>query len=778
MEKAPPTNGVQGPLPTVAIGTGAVASHRGRVVSFDDDPHPILAPAEPAKVLPPARRKRGRPRKSLTQVAQDTDDITSDDMALLKAHILGVSASRAAQNYVLHEDHNDGRAARGYLHRLYARLRRAAGELRDRQISENYVKELLEPLPPAEKAAATASEQPRAKPAPAVPTLEEFAQRYDPDMYTEKELVELFQDEYGSATPAAQTAPTQGQPPDSAAQRREAAITRKLEILAWLGPRVSITPGPDSPLTAWVGRTLASTLSAEPLRLHTLAQVARWINASGRWWYDQVPGLGRARAARLLTWLARHEEAIGVRLDSRIAKRLLQFSDDDAPPQRAGGAGAHVSASRELANGTTQIYGLVPWQQLLWPAELLGHDGRFRLLNVENTLEATNDLQAVKSWLKNHRDKSPATQEVYERAIERLVLWAIVERRRALSSLSSDDFVDFRDFLYKPPAHWCGREAVMKFSEDWRPLRGGLSEAGVRQVIGAVKSMFKSWRAAGYLYADPTDVLSFRRPQEKKGKDHASEAPPSKPMKLQVNHAFVNEDLQAMKRTLEEMPEGPSRRRLRAILLLLLTAGLRRGEPQRLSWGSIKQLRTEQNNLAEGKQLTVIGKGNKERVLPLKEVTVAALQAHFADRMALVDAGKLPASFKEIPQEDAPLLSVLRHAEHSGRPGRGESVSAASRETNRDGRLDGATIYWILKEFFKVVAVRKDYEHRSEIFKAASTHWMRHSFAHVSFAEGGAGSLATVQALLGHANIETTGGYLEAHMESKMQLIQAIEAVF
>jgi len=384
----------------------------------------------------------------------------------------------------------------------------------------------------------------------------------------------------------------------------------------------------------------------------------------------------------------------------------------------------------------------------------------------------------VAAWLKKHLDgKSEATQLVYRRAIERLVLWAMLERGCALSSLTSGDLAQFRDFLYEPQAHWCGDERVMKYSQDWRPLRGPLSETAVRQVLGVVKTMFHAWHASGYLFADSADGVGWRSARRRGEALRVAGTVPTPAVTLDVNRSFLKEDLEAMRRTLDEMEDGPARRRLRAILLLLLTTGMRRSEPVNLSFGMIEPVR-EGNQLTGAMKIQVLGKGRRVREVPLKDVTLVALEAHYENRIALAQAGVLPEHFTRIAKQDTPLLSILRQVRASGAPGAGDSTSAAARRVNFDGRLDGASIYSILKDFFARVGARDDLLHGQAAFERASTHWMRHTFAHVGLAEGGANSLATVQALLGHSSIATTGLYLKANMGDRVRMIEAIEAVF
>lgn len=61
-----------------------------------------------------------------------------------------------------------------------------------------------------------------------------------------------------------------------------------------------------------------------------------------------------------------------------------------------------------------------------------------------NTLRANNDYEAVQAWLALH--ESAATQRAYRKEAERLILWAILERGRALSSLTTEDAVAHRTF--------------------------------------------------------------------------------------------------------------------------------------------------------------------------------------------------------------------------------------------------------------------------------------------------------------------------------------------
>ncbi|HBU0427245.1 TPA: integrase, partial [Klebsiella pneumoniae] len=72
------------------------------------------------------------------------------------------------------------------------------------------------------------------------------------------------------------------------------------------------------------------------------------------------------------------------------------------------------------------------------------------------TLNATNDYEAVQAWLALH--ETVATQRAYRKEAARLILWAIVERGRALSSLTTDDAIAYRAFVRHPTPRerWVG----------------------------------------------------------------------------------------------------------------------------------------------------------------------------------------------------------------------------------------------------------------------------------------------------------------------------------
>jgi hypothetical protein len=118
---------------------------------------------------------------------------------------------------------------------------------------------------------------------------------------------------------------------------------------------------------------------------------------------------------------------------------------------------------------------IVPWERIVVPSDVAGPRGSFRAPRATCTLSANNDYDAVHAWLALH--ESAATQRAYRKEAERLILWAIVERGKALSSLTTEDAVAYRAFLRHPARHaragWDHRGRARL--QEWEPFAGGLS---------------------------------------------------------------------------------------------------------------------------------------------------------------------------------------------------------------------------------------------------------------------------------------------------------------
>ncbi len=242
-----------------------------------------------------------------------------------------------------------------------------------------------------------------------------------------------------------------------------------------------------------------------------------------------------------------------------------------------------------------------------------------------------------------------------------------------------------------------GREVIIAFVSDLRDRR--YAEATVARKVAAVKSFFQFLHAEGTIPRNPTETLESPRV----GK--------ALPKALTVQQV-------------DELLEQPARRKTaealrdRAMLELLYATGLRVTELVSLNLESIS---------LDSRSPTVrcMGKGAKERTIPIHEQAVGALVGYLnAGRPRLVKVKKQRALF------------LNRRGERLTRQG-----------------------FWLLL---------KQYARNLGIEEEVTPHTIRHSFA-THMLRGGA-SIRSVQELLGHANISTTQQYTKITDEHVRQV--------
>jgi site-specific recombinase XerD len=710
-----------------------IISHPTAAIDVDDDDYLPEVPPDPQ--ADQEKRKRGRPKGSFGKTT-NAERLDSCDFYFFRAAIEKIDPGDAADRYLAHRGTMDKRTAAIYARTLAGRMQRAINEILE--ITEK---------DQALKAFATLTK--RDKPAFVGQSLEEFAERFDADMYSEAELTELYEEEYGHG---------------EYDQNAESNIKAKRNALTWLCDRLARFPGSKEPVGQWIDKSIVKEVRKHGVL--TLGDLIDWINMTGRRWFDKLENVGQHRARRLMIFLLQNENYFERGLNNMVRFELppeFVLDQEDSVRDKNGVTvlnGSFVSAPVAPKHGDgVQMLGIVPIEALAWPPTLLGHDGLFRHQG-PNTYGATNDHEAIQAWFKTLEEKSPATKDSYQRSVERLVLWAVVERRCSLSSLNTMDFTAFRDFLRDPPPHWCTRFPAMRYSPDWRPMRGPMGDASVQATMSAVATLFNDLLTCGYLSANA--VASVRSAKRQT-------------MKMDVMRSFAEEDLAVIRRTLDQMPEGMSKNRLRAALLLFQTSGMRRSEVSNLTWGQIAPLRVN-NRISDSWAATFTGKGNKERIVPLQAATIEALKTHLADRMALVQKDKNPLPYPDIKPEDTPVLSILEYAQTERAAGKGDSPANSAREGNKNGALSASRIYMMLKRFFKEAAVtlaREGRMHGQADFEKASTHWLRHTFAHQALAASDR-DLPAVQQILGHSDIGTTGHYVKADMASRIAAVGGV----
>jgi integrase/recombinase XerD len=277
-------------------------------------------------------------------------------------------------------------------------------------------------------------------------------------------------------------------------------------------------------------------------------------------------------------------------------------------------------------------------------------------------------------YLRHERGQAEHTQRTYAALLGKFTAWAATQN---LNDWAAVELRHLMDFLR--------HERTRPLADEPASSPRRLSSESVYLEIAALRAFYRFAESEHKLPANPAENLSLPRRWQRLPKA--------------LSHDEINRLLTP------ESPVTPENLCDRAILELAYASGLRLAE--------LKDLRLEQLHLEAG-YLNVIGKGNKERVVPVGKTAVAALQ-------------------------------------HYLRAGRPEFVNAKSPATvfltRRGTPFAGVTLWRRIKERVRRAGVERN----------ITPHMFRHSFA-THLLEYGA-DLRVIQELLGHATISTTEVY-------------------
>ncbi|HEV2524260.1 MAG TPA: tyrosine-type recombinase/integrase [Gammaproteobacteria bacterium] len=362
----------------------------------------------------------------------------------------------------------------------------------------------------------------------------------------------------------------------------------------------------------------------------------------------------------------------------------------------------------------------VPLEYLNPSSDLTGAAGTNRAPSfITQQISAQNDLEAVQTWLAEF-DDSPQTKRTYRKESERLLLWALIEKRKALSSLTRDDLRDYQSFLEQPqPAtRWCGPRKL-RSDPNWRPFEGALSAESIAHAITIINALFNYLVEAGYLSGNPLGLMRRKlRKQFKQSK---------------MVERFLEQSLwQIVIDYIENLPKDTEREktdyeRKRYLLHLLYLLGPRVSEVANHKMNSMQQIR--------GKWWwQVTGKGQKTQRIPVNNAMLDALMRY----RQFYGLSSLPG-----PDDDNSLFLSL-----NGQKGVANNM-----------------IYRLVKQIFSDCAatIEKNRPDFANKLKQASTHWLRHtSITHQT--DAGI-ELRYIKRNARHESVETTMLYQHAEEE-------------
>ena len=286
----------------------------------------------------------------------------------------------------------------------------------------------------------------------------------------------------------------------------------------------------------------------------------------------------------------------------------------------------------------------------------------------------TNIVRAYLRYLKLQRGYSANTLDAYQRDLDKLLVYLEAEDKHVLD-------VQLKDLQH---------------------FAAGLHDIGIHarsqcRILSGVRSFFRFLQLDGYRDDDPTELLE------------------SPVLGEHLPEVLTAEEVDALENSIDHSKwEG---QRNHAIIEVLFSCGLRVSELVNLKLSDL---------FIKERYVRVLGKGSKERLVPISPQAIKQLDLWFMDRNLMkIKPG----------QEDYVFLN------------------------RRGSRLTRTMILIMIKQQALEAGIQK----------TISPHTLRHSFA-TALLEGGA-DLRAIQAMLGHETIGTTEIYTHIDMSTLRQEI-------
>ena len=264
-------------------------------------------------------------------------------------------------------------------------------------------------------------------------------------------------------------------------------------------------------------------------------------------------------------------------------------------------------------------------------------------------------------------------------------------------------------------------------------FRHGVSRSSAARKLAAVRTFARWLRREGLIEDDPSALA----------------ATPRREQKIPV-HLSIEEMAKLL-----ETPDctSPLGRRDQAMLELFYASGIRLSELVNLDLDDV--------NLS-GRIVRVLGKGRKERLVPITRTAADAIRRYLQDRERIV-RGELiehPDADAEPPRTRprAPLAGAAGSARRSSPRSSRHRVEHPVFLNYRGDRLSARSVHRLVKKYVALCSARF----------GISPHALRHSFA-THLLESGA-DVRHIQELLGHSQLSTTQRYTHVNAAHLMEV--------
>lgn len=284
----------------------------------------------------------------------------------------------------------------------------------------------------------------------------------------------------------------------------------------------------------------------------------------------------------------------------------------------------------------------------------------------------SEQIRVFSLYLETERNVSQHTLDAYRSDLSQMLSFVSHEKGKAASAADVDHLL-LRRFLSQ--------------------LSKSKKKSSIGRKLAAIRSFFRFLLRRGTISKNPAELVATPKKEQRL------------PFHLDIDQAT----------SLMEAPDETQKHALRdrAILELLYSSGLRVSELTGLNTGEID---------LSGGMVRVMGKGGKERIVPVGSRATEALQDYLEQR-------------EDFGRNNGPLFL-----------------------NTRGGRINRRSVARIVDVHVLRIAA----------FKRISPHTLRHTFA-THMLEGGA-DLRAIQELLGHASLSTTQKYTHVSIDRLMEV--------
>lgn len=652
--------------------------------------------------------------------------LTTTHMALVRGWVQGLELSELAERYLAGTGDDDGcvdlRVAKSALTRVLDELAAiarhtgiAGGVTLKRQAS-------------------------RIRTNPNAPSLEDFANQMggDADFYNEQELIELYKEAHGKDL--------------AAIQRRSRLVSRQLTLITDLSHHLTSPMSLGDLANTWFEESLSQRLADAGLR--TIEELAIAIVRNPSEWHQPCRGIGEMKANRIVRFLSAQLGPLddvlaraGIPVLQAIAapsplSPFVLALDGVAPPSPLPASDSQWELTQDAPNPVALEVN--PF------ASVDGSHGRLRGDPNKAATKAVTDKDALETWL-SLKD-SDLTKALYRREIERLMMWCVMTKQIALSSLAVEDASEYTEFLANVPENWIAKKGTSRGDVEWRPFAGSLSKRSIGKALVIINNFFNWMLASNYVTANPFAIVkvkaalpsSVRRTRD--ASDTESLKYTRKLSETVRQRTLSHAAKEAVERELAESPRDQFSIRARFIYHFAIYGGLRMAEiasARRDDLYRIERTATDPG----GWMLRVVGKFNKFRTVPLPEELIEELSDYLESR-------GLPRNIREV---EPGVFLVGVSPSHLVR-------TKKNHETERHKMPgDGITAFAIhraLRQLFTRAIARVAQEDAEAAIRLeqASAHWLRHTYGTDAIAHEV--PLEILRDNLGHSNISTTNLYV------------------